>query len=83
MKLRQNWHDLVNNWEGAVQFLDELAWNLSWYEKNNNWTLYGGDQPIAWFDRKEELEAFVLGMAIGLVVLPDEILNQIKKLIEE
>lgn len=72
-----------NNLEGAVQFLNELSWNLSWHEKNSNWTLYGGDQSIISFDSKDELEAFILGMAIGLAVLPNEIIQQIKKLVEE
>ena len=72
-----------NTWEGAVQFLNELGWNLSWVERDSNWKLLGGDQTIILVDKKEELEAFILGMALGLAVLPEEIINQVKKLIEE
>lgn len=70
-----------DSWEGAVKFLNTLDWNLSIVRDNGRWSLYGGDQRIFSSDSEGELETFVLGMALGLAVLPDDFLDQIRILI--
>jgi hypothetical protein len=70
-----------DSWEGAVKFLNTLDWNLSTVGDNGKWSLYGGDQRIFSSDSEGELETFVLGMTLGLVVLPDDFLDQLRTLI--
>ena len=65
----------------AVKFLNSLDWNLSFQEKNGEWIIFAGDQRIFTAETEAEFHAFVLGMALGLRVLPKEVLDQIRKII--
>lgn len=71
------------NWQGAVDFLNSLSWNLSWREVEGQWRLWGGDQLLFKGENQAELESFLYGMAIGLAVLPDKVLEQVKQIARE
>ena len=75
---------LTGGLDGAVNFLNNLGWNLSW-RKNQDLriTLYGGDQVIGWFDTAAEMEALIFGMVLGLAVLPVDIMQQIENMVEK
>lgn len=64
----------------AVKFLNSLDWNLSFQEKDGEWIIFTGDQRIFTAETETEFHAFVLGMALGLRVLPKEVLDQIRKI---
>lgn len=72
-----------NDWQGALRFLDTLDWNLTWRNSDDQYLLYSGDKPLVSAATKEEIEAFVVGMALGLGVLPEKILDEIRELIAE
>jgi hypothetical protein len=65
----------------AVKFLNSLDWNLFFQEKDGEWIIFSGDQRIFTAETETEFHAFVLGMALGLRVLPMEVLDQIRKII--
>lgn len=71
------------DWQGAVRILNDLSWNLSWYEHAGRWHLWTGDKPIFVGDTEGEFQAFVCGMALSLAVLPESILEQIKQVAAE
>jgi len=50
---------------------------------NQQWKAFAGDRLLVATNTQEELQAFLLGMTIGLAVLPDSILSEIKKLVAE
>jgi hypothetical protein len=69
--------------EGAIEFLNTLSWNISLTQRDGKWIAMGGEHDLAVTDSEAELEAFLIGMTIGLAVLADSILAQIKKLVAE
>lgn len=70
--------------EGAIKFLSEdLDWNLTIRQVNDEWCLRSGDQLLFVSSTKEELEAFLWGMALSFAVLPSKIIEQIKGMISE
>ena len=56
------------SWERAFEKMAKNfpGSNYSWIEGKNGWILKIGDQPLFIGDTKEELKAFVLGLAYGL-----------------
>lgn len=78
-----SWNHYFDDWQGAVDILNNLGWNLSWHEYEGRWHLWSGDQPFFVGDTKDEFEAFLCGMAISLAVLPDSIIEQIKQIASE
>ncbi len=71
------------DYEKAQQIVNDLKWNISTHPRQNGeWALFSGDQEIGSFSNRSEMEAFVTGMGLALGVLPDDILQQIKKMIE-
>ena len=81
----EKWHDRFpeNDLKGAINFLNSLDWNLSFNQSANKWSLIGGDQRIASFATQGEMEAFIFGMAFGLGVLPDEVIDHILRIIRD
>jgi len=64
----------------ANEFLKSMYWNLSRRTEGAEFQLWTGDQLLAASDHKEEMDAFELGMATAWGVLPDEILDMIRKI---
>lgn len=83
--LGPHWRDRIpeGSWLNAAKFLDSLSWNLSWRKEDGVWRLYAGDPLLFSAESERELEAFVLGMALGLAVLPENMLEHIRKLVAE
>lgn len=81
MKHRSRWHrDLPGRRDiSATEFLNSLYWNLSRRAVDNEFQLWAGDQLLVASKRQEDIDAFELGMATALGVLPDEILNMIRQ----
>ncbi len=77
------WKYYFDNWQGAVEILNDLGWNLSWKEHDGQWHLWAGDQRLFVGDTEGEFQSFLCGMAIGLAVLPDSILEQIRRIANE
>lgn len=80
-----DWRPIIpeGTWQGGAKFLNALSWNLNWNKKDGKWRLFAGDRLLFGPCTKTELEAFVLGMTIGLAVLPEKIISQIKDLAAE
>ncbi len=64
----------------ATEFLDSLYWNLSSRTQGAEIQLWAGDRLLAASDNQEVIDAFKLGMATAWGVLPDEILDMIRKI---
>lgn len=71
----------LENLEVATKLLNSLGWNISLYqEKDGTYIVFGGDQRIFSSDHLGEIESFVVGMSLGLAVLPEEVIADIKKI---
>jgi hypothetical protein len=58
----------------AFDYLNRFHWNLKVTHDNPHWDLWSGDGELHMFraDSNEELEAFVLGMALtSSMILPE------------
>ncbi len=83
MHIARKWHSLVGEYEKALKMVNGLGWNLSPRPRQSGeWALFAGDQEIGNFSNRSEMEAFVTGMALALGVLPDDVIQQIKKTVE-
>jgi hypothetical protein len=81
IKHRSPWNKGVSgNKMSATEFLNSLHWNLTRRIEGSEFQLWAGDQLLAVSDRQEEIDAFELGMATAWGVLPDEILDMIRKI---
>ena len=65
------------NFQSALEYLIGFTRNLTWMERDGKWILFAGEPVLFKGDTKEEMEAFILGMAITLATLSDEIKDQI------
>jgi hypothetical protein len=85
MQIETGWQTRFpeNDFEGALSFLNGLDWRLSISSSENRKALFGGDQLIFSCETQNELEAFVLGMALSFSVLPDEIMSKIIKMMHD
>ena len=65
--------------EEAVQLLKEFWITTSITQHDDKWFVWGGDQVMITCNTYEEATAFVLGMAISYISLPEEIQEDLKK----
>ena len=83
MRIAQQWKSAVPGYDKAQQVVNGLGWNLSAHPRQNGeWALFGGDREIATFSDRDEMEAFVAGMALAIGMLPAEVIEQIKRSIQ-
>lgn len=66
----------------SKDFLNSLDWNLFLKKHNDEWEIITGDQHLCSFSTEDEMNAFIIGMALGLSVLPEKIIEDIKKAID-
>ncbi len=83
MRMSEMWQGSIGNYEEAQRIVKDLGWNLSAHPRQNGeWALFGGDHEIATFSNRAEMEAFVTGMGLTIGVLPEDIIQQIRKMTE-
>jgi len=60
--------------QDAFDYLNRAHWNLTTGDDGQSWNLWAGDQHMYQADSNQELEAFVMGMALTFSMIgPDEI----------
>jgi hypothetical protein len=85
MNISSEWLKRIpgSNFDGAVSFLGSLGWNISFSRLENQIKVFGGDRLLYKSANEQEVEAFILGMALSLAVLPGDILGRIREIIKE
>jgi hypothetical protein len=83
--IEQEWLEYIpgKDMQGAVNFLNSLDWNISFSESAGKRKVFGGDRLLFSSQDEEAVQASLFGMALGLAVLPDEILDRIREIIRE
>jgi hypothetical protein len=69
--------------EECINFLNNFYWNITWRQDREQWIALSGDRLLVATHTEQELKAFIMGMTIALSVLPDSIINDIRKYFEE
>jgi hypothetical protein len=59
-------------YQEAFDYLNRAEWNLKVGEANSPWNLWAGDTHMFRADSKEELEAFVMGIALTFSMIGPE-----------
>ena len=79
--LGPDWKEIISEpaFENAVDFLNELSWNLTWHDEQDGWKIWGGEVLLFRAKDEAEIKAFILGMALSVRALPDELISLIKE----
>lgn len=82
MGLNAEWFENIpgHDYEGAISFLNSLYWNLSFEKVDNQLKVFTGEILLYKSTNEQDVESFILGLALGLAVLPEEMHEQIRKL---
>jgi hypothetical protein len=67
------------NTEGVIEYLNNLALGISWGQRGRIWWVATGEKVLLETDEKETAEAFLMGMALSYIALPDELLEQVRE----
>lgn len=74
------------NIEEGIKILDKMYWFISTGKENDNWNVYAGEKVIFRTDSKETLDAFLYGMALTFVPMPEKLVDyfseEIKRWVE-
>jgi len=69
--------------QGGIELANEMQWNLSTSESDGKWAVIAGDQLIFRSDNIDSFEAFICGLSLVYSVLPKDVLNDLRKSIED
>ncbi len=58
MELSADWQRTFGDLEYAWKIVNDLYWNISFWQKNDRWQLFTGDQLIGTFENKPEMGSF-------------------------
>ena len=64
--------------------INQLEWNITVRKTKDGqaWIVYTGDQPIFKTDARAALEAFLYGMGLAYIVLPEDLFAELKSGVE-
>jgi hypothetical protein len=65
------------NVEGVLEYLNNLSLGIAWGQKGRTWWVATGEKVLLETDEKETAEAFLMGMALGYLALPDDLREQL------
>jgi hypothetical protein len=69
--------------EGGINLLSQLEWNITLSKQGDNWLVFGGEKCLLKSSSEESAQAFIYGLALAYAVLPDHLLDQVRRLAEE
>lgn len=69
--------------EKGIKILDRVYWFIQVNQKNTLWSVYAGEELIFKTDSKEALDAFLYGLAITYVSIPDALVDSISDLVKK
>lgn len=84
MGINTEWLEMIpgQDLQGAISILNSFDWNISKEKFNENWRLFSGDRLLFSSDNETEVDAFIFGMALSFAVLPNEIQDKIRQIID-
>ncbi len=80
MKLGPKFQNIIPgiDLESVKAYLNKFDWNLSFQESEGQRLVFSGNVLLLSTQEKLEMEAFLVGMAFSLAMLPPEIQGEIK-----
>ena len=67
------------NIEGVIDYLNNLSLGVSWGQKGNRWWVATGEKLLIETDEREAAEAFLMGMALSYIALPNDLLESVRQ----
>ncbi len=68
--------------EEGKKLLNALRWNISVSKTRGTWTVHAGHQLLLKTTCEEAVEALLYGMALSYVVMPTQVLNEFRKVVD-
>ena len=65
--------------DGALGLLSQLKWNVSLKKQGDSWLVFGGEKCLLKSSSEEAAQAFIYGLALAYGVMPDTILEQVRR----
>lgn len=65
--------------EGGIKLLESFWWHIEIKYLNQQWFVYAGEQRLLETSSKESAEACVYGLALAYSLMPNEVLELLKK----
>jgi len=62
--------------EEGRKVLDRLHWNIAIKRKDTTWYVHAGHKLLLKTDRKDCVDAFLYGMTLSYLVMPEKILHE-------
>ena len=69
--------------EGGTNLLRQLEWNVSLEKQGDDWLVFGGEKCLLKSSSQDSANAFLYGLALAYSVLPDRILDEIRRYVQE
>jgi hypothetical protein len=64
--------------DGVLAYLNNLGLGIAWGQEGSKWWIATGEKVLLETNEREAAEAFLMGMALGYLALPDGIREQVQ-----
>lgn len=83
--LKIMWTEILpgGSFEGGVNLISDLKWNLEIREKDDSWVVNAGHKTLLKTTSREAVDAFLYGMALAYAAIPEKILSQFRQYAQE
>jgi hypothetical protein len=65
--------------EGCFDLLDKIYWHIDVRDHDGTWSVYAGESLIFHTDNRDCLDAFLYGMGLTYVVLPQTVFEKLRE----
>ena len=65
--------------EGLAEYLNNLNLGISWGQKGRQWWVATGEKVLLETDEEDALKAFLLGMAVAYLALPEDLRETLRE----
>jgi len=65
--------------EDAKSLIDSLWWHIAVECEKDTWTVKGGEQKLLVTSSEDSANAFIYGMALAYSMVPDDLLDELRR----
>jgi hypothetical protein len=80
MTQEMQWLDShVGSIQAGVALINRLGWNIEVRDNEHKWFVLAGEKVVFAADTQDAVDAFLYGMALAYSILPDSIIETVRK----
>ncbi len=65
--------------KAGMALINRLGWNIEVKDKEHKWFVLAGEKVVFAADTRDAVDAFLYGMALAYSMLPDSIIETVRK----